>query len=175
MTSRQWRKYSVSVSLAGKKNFQRSFVYDSIPKNGNGKMGDPASLGQEYSLGNGDGITVEDAKINMAWTQFEHSKDVEARVKSTESSKLGPVSNVITRPFDIQYKTDHEEDNMVKQEVSDYKQAGAFYFQTDGPQIYAETVKNCFGHVNDNAIKLYHSKANIRNVSIWKCHIDPII
>lgn len=67
-------------------------------------MYDPASIGQEYSLGHGDGITVEeDAKINVASTRFEHSEDVEVRVKSTDGSKLGPVSNVIFRTFDIQY------------------------------------------------------------------------
>ena len=71
--------------------------------------------------------------------------------------------------------TDHEEDNRVRQEISDYKQVGAFYFQTDGPQIYAGTVKDCFWHVNDDAIKLYHSDATVQDVAIWKCHNDPVI
>ncbi|KAH7113104.1 dextranase [Dactylonectria estremocensis] len=388
---RRSRKYAVSVRLAGNGPFRNSFVYESIPRNGNGRMYDPSNPGQEYNLQDGDGITVEsDAKINMAWTQFEYSQDVQVRIKSTDHSKLGPASNVVIRPSQVKYKitspdantvvihipydasgrrisvefqddlytyrsdgqsyvdsgglevskepqnallifaspfipknlipsktssdtqvlkpgkitestiaskptlyftagiywmekdghlgkshitldpntnyvyfepgtyikgafeyttskndfyaighgvvsgenyaymantakeyvaekddrtslrifshqsvldsqtwhcigptlnappfntvdlfpknkTDHEEDNKVKQEISDYKQVGAFYFQTDGPQIYAGTVKDCFWHVNDDAIKLYHSNANIKDVTIWKCHNDPIV
>ncbi|KAH7243758.1 hypothetical protein MRS44_017116 [Fusarium solani] len=388
---RQSRKYSVSVRLTGQGKFQDSFVYESIPRNGNGKMYDPANAGQEYNLQDGDGITIEsEAKINMAWTQFEYSQDVEVRIKSTDNSELGPASNVVIRPSNIKYTitspaantvvirvpydasgrrfsvefqndlyayrsngqsyvesegllvseeprnallifaspfipkklipsktssdtqvlkpgkitestirskptlyfeagiywmekdghlgkshikldsnthyvyfepgtyikgafeyttskngfytighgvvsgenyaymantaksyvaekddrtslrifshqsvldsqtwhcvgptvnappfntvdlfpkyhTDHEEDNKVKQEISDYKQVGAFYFQTDGPQIYAGTVKDCFWHVNDDAIKLYHSNAKVQDVTVWKCHNDPVI
>lgn len=388
---RQSRKYLVSIRLAGERRFRDSFVYESIPRNGNGKMYDPADPSREYNLPDGDGITVEtDAKINMAWTQFEYSQDVEVRIKSTDNSKLGPASNVVIRPSKIKYTitspdantviirvpydasgrrfsvefqndiytyrsngqsyvnsgglavseeprnallifaspfipkglipsktssdtqvlkpgkitastigskptlyfeagiywmeedghlgkshikldpntnyvyfepgtyikgafeyttskndfytighgvvsgenyaymantakgyvaekddrtslrifshqsvldsqtwhcvgptlnappfntvdlfpkdhTDHEEDNKVRQEISDYKQVGAFYFQTDGPQIYAGTVKDCFWHVNDDAIKLYHSNSNIKDVTIWKCHNDPVI
>jgi hypothetical protein len=387
---RQSRKYDVSVSLAGKQDWQDSFVYETIPRNGNGRMYDPANPGQEYNLGDGDGITVEvDAGINMAWTQFEYTEAVEVRITSKDGSSLGPASNVVIRPTDISYTlsspdsktviikipydaagrrfsvefqndlyayrsnggsyvesggllvseeprnalvifasapipqnlvpsktssdvqilkpgrltdstiqakptlyfeagvywvekdgrlgkshikldpnthfvymepgtyikgafeyttskdfftighgvvsgenyaymantaknyvaekddrtslrifshgsvndnqkwtavgptvnaphfntvdlfprnhTPHEEDNKVLSDISDYKQVGAFYFQTDGPQIYAGTTKDCFWHVNDDAIKLYHSNAQVHDITIWKCHNDPVI
>jgi hypothetical protein len=387
---RQSRKYDVSVSLAGKQDWQDSFVYETIPRNGNGKMYDPADPDKEYSLADGDGITVEvDAGINMAWTQFEYTEDVEVLISSKDGSQLGPASNVVIRPTNIRYEisspdsntviikvpydavgrrfsvefqddlfeyrsdgtsyiesggllvskeprnalvvfasppiprnlvpsktspevqilkpgriidstikpkptlyfeagvywvekdghlgkshitldaettfvymepgtyikgafeyttsedfftighgvvsgenyaymantaksyvaekddrtslrifshdtvndgqkwtaigptvnappfntvdlfprnhTAHEEDNKVLSEISDYKQVGAFYFQTDGPQIYAGTTKDCFWHVNDDAIKLYHSDARVQDITIWKCHNDPVI
>lgn len=387
---RRARKYDVSVSLAGKDDWQDSFVYETIPRNGNGRMYDPANPGQEYNLADGDGITVETgAGINMAWTQFEYTQAVEVRITSKDGSQLGPTSNVVIRPTHISYEisspdsntviikvpydaagrrfsvefqndlfeyrsngqsyvegggllvskeprnalivfasapipkelipsktssdvqvlkpgkitdstiqakptiyfeagvywvekdgrlgkshvklnpnthfvymepgtyikgafeyttskdfftighgvvsgenyaymantaknyvavkddrtsvrifshgsvndnqkwtavgptvnappfntvdlfprnhTPHEEDNKVRADISDYKQVGAFYFQTDGPQIYAGTVKDCFWHVNDDAIKLYHSNARVQDVTIWKCHNDPVI
>ncbi|KAL3956510.1 hypothetical protein ACCO45_009356 [Purpureocillium lilacinum] len=99
---RQSRKYDVSVSVRGESKFRDSFVYETIPRNGNGKMYDPANPGQEYNLADGDGITVEeDAKINMAWTQFQYAKDVEVRITSKDGSALGPTSNVVIRPSDI--------------------------------------------------------------------------
>lgn len=387
---RRSRKYDVSVSLAGKQNWLKSFAYETIPRNGNGKMYDPANPGQEYSLADGDGITIEtDAGINMAWSQFEYTEAVDVRITSNDGSRLGPASNVVIRPTDVRYAvespdantiiikvpydsagrrfsvefqndlfeyrsnggsyvgsggllvskeprnalvifasvlipqnlipsktssevqvlkpgritdstiqakptlyfeagvywvekdgrlgkshiklnpdtyfiymepgtyikgafeyttsknfftighgvvsgenyaymantarnyiaekddrtslrifshqavndnqkwtavgptvnappfntvdlfpqnhTPHEEDNKVVSDISDYKQVGAFYFQTDGPQIYAGTTKNCFWHVNDDAIKLYHSNAKVQDIIIWKCHNDPVI
>lgn len=387
---RQSAKYDVSVSLAGKQDWRDSFVYETIPRNGNGRMYDPANPGQEYNLADGDGISVEvDAGINMAWTQFEYTEAVEVRITSKDGSSLGPTSNVVIRPTEIRYTisspdsktviikvpydaagrrfsvefqndlfayrsdgesyiqsggllvseeprnalvifasapipqslipsktcsdvqilkpgkitdstiqakptvyfeagvywvekdgrlgkshikldpnthfvymepgtyikgafeyttskdfftvghgvvsgenyaymantarnyvaekddrtslrifshgsvndnqkwtavgptvnappfntvdlfprnhTPHEEDNKVLSDISDYKQVGAFYFQTDGPQIYAGTTKDCFWHVNDDAIKLYHSNAQVRDITIWKCHNDPVI
>lgn len=385
---RQSRKYNVSVSIAAEDGFQNSFVYETIPRNGNGKMYDPADLGRQYS--DNDGISVEvDAGINMAWTQFQYAVDVQVRVSSTDGSLLGPESNVVIRPSNVEYTvtssddksividvpydprgrrfsvefqndlfeyrsdgksyissggvlvseeprnallifaspfipphmipskvsdntqvltpgsitddmigsqptlyfeagtywtenggqtgkshikldpkthyvyfepgtylkgaieyttsqnfhtighgvvsgenyaymantakgyvaekddrtslrmfshqsvadgqtwhcqgptlnappfntvdlfpknhTPHEEDNKARNDISDYKQVGAFYFQTDGPQIYAGTTRDCFWHVNDDAIKLYHSDATVQDIVIWKCHNDPVI
>ncbi|KAH6873851.1 glycoside hydrolase [Thelonectria olida] len=388
---RQSRKYNVSVSLAGQQKFRDSFVYETIPRNGNGKIYDPTNPGREYNLTDGDGITVEaGAGVNMAWTQFEYGQDVEVRVVSKDGSELGPASNVVIRPSDIKYlitspnantivihvpydarggrfsvefqndlyayrsnggsyvdeggllvseepknallifaspfitrdlipsktspgtqvlrpgkitdstigsrptlyfeagiywvekdghlgkshiklnanthyvyfeagtyikgafeyttpknhfytighgvvsgenyaymantaknyvaekddrtslrifshqsvtdnqkwhclgptlnappfntvdlfpknHTPHEEDNKIQVAISDYKQVGAFYFQTDGPQIYAGTIRDCFWHVNDDAIKLYHSNARVQRITVWKCHNDPVI
>lgn len=102
---RQSRKYNISVTIAGQNKLQDSFVYEAVPRNGNGKMFDPANPGQEYDLEDGYGITVEvDAGINMAWTQFEYAEDVEVHITSKDGSDLGPASNVIIRPSDTQYK-----------------------------------------------------------------------
>ncbi|KAI8713686.1 hypothetical protein NCS52_01213900 [Fusarium sp. LHS14.1] len=370
---RRSRKYNVFVSPAGEDKFQRSFVYESIPRNGNGKMFDPAQPGLEYNLTDGDGITVEvDAGINMAWSQFQYSRDVNVRIVSSDGSPLGPASNVVIRPVDLDlvvispsadtvdiripyrdsgirfsvefqndlytYRSDgteyvceggivvseeprnallifavispgsltqqsfsskptlyfeagiywmerdgilgkdhiklhsnthyvyfehgsyvkaafeytthranfytigngvvsgenyaymantiqdyvavkddryslrmfwhqsvmdnqiwhcvgptlnsppfntmdlhpmhhtpHEEDNKVSAHIRDYKQVGAFYFQTDGTQMYKGTVRDVFWHVNDDAIKLYHSGAQLDGLTIWKARNNAII
>lgn len=77
---------------------------------------------------------------------------------------VGPIVNA--PPFNTvdlfpRNHTAHEEDNKGLSEISDYKQVGAFYFQTDGPQICAGTTKDLFWHVNDDAIKLYHSNPRV--------------
>eukprot|EP00933_Yihiella_yeosuensis_P008666 TRINITY_DN114250_c0_g1_i1.p1 TRINITY_DN114250_c0_g1~~TRINITY_DN114250_c0_g1_i1.p1 ORF type:complete len:254 (-),score=6.17 TRINITY_DN114250_c0_g1_i1:342-1025(-) len=60
--------------------------------------------------------------------------------------------------------------------VSDYKQVGAFFFQTDGLQMYpGSIVRDVFYHVNDDALKIYSSDVTVSNVIVWKCHNDPII
>lgn len=60
--------------------------------------------------------------------------------------------------------------------VADYKQVGAWYYQTDGPQNYANSrVNHVFYHVNDDGIKAYYDNVTISNVTIWAGHNDPII
>ena len=60
--------------------------------------------------------------------------------------------------------------------ISDYKQVGAFFFQTDGPEMYPNSqIHDVFYHVNDDAIKTYHSNATLTRAIIWKCHNDPVI
>jgi hypothetical protein len=60
--------------------------------------------------------------------------------------------------------------------IWDYKQVGAFYMQTDGPQLYfGSEMHDVFLHVNDDAIKAYHSCVNVARATIWKCHNDPVI
>ncbi|KAF4449493.1 hypothetical protein F53441_7228 [Fusarium austroafricanum] len=388
---RRSRLYNISVSVAGQNDFHPSFVYESIPRNGNGKMFDPAQPQKEYDLSDGDGITIEgDAGINMAWTQFIYRQDVDVRIVTTDRSSIGPASNVVIRPTDLGFKvkspkpdtvlirvpfgksgarfsvefqddlytyrsngtgyvskggvvvseepknglivfaspplsadlipskasrdvqiikpgkmtqstfqskptiifkagvhwmekdgvlgkdhiklnpkthyvyfepgayikaafeyttknkdfhtvgygvvsgenyaymantvknytavkddryslrmfwhqsvmddqtwhcvgpalnsppfntmdlypanhTDHEEDNKVKAHIRDYKQVGAFYFQTDGTQMYNGTVTDVFWHVNDDAIKLYHSGAQLSGLTIWKARNNAII
>jgi hypothetical protein len=379
------------VSLAGREVFHPSFVYETIPRNGNGKMLDPAYPNLQYDLADGDGITIEaDEGINMAWTQFLYRSDVDVRIVSTDGSPLGPTSNVVIRPVDLGFAitspmpdtvlirvpfqesgarfsvefndnlytyrsngssyvreggvivseepkdallifaspplderlipsktsqdvqilrpgkitqdsfepkstiifeagvywmekdgmlgkdhiklhpnthyvyfepgayikaaleytttnpdfhtvgygvvsgenyaymantvkdytavkddryslrmfwhqsvtdnqtwhcvgptlnappfntmdlhplnhTPHEEDNKVKAHVRDYKQVGAFYFQTDGTQMYDGTVRDVFWHVNDDAIKLYHSGAQLHGITIWKARNNAIV
>ncbi|KZF23771.1 glycoside hydrolase family 49 protein [Xylona heveae TC161] len=68
------------------------------------------------------------------------------------------------------------EDAAISSEIIDYKQVGAFFGQTDGPELYPNsTVRNVFWHVNDDALKVYHSGASVINTTIWKCLNDPII
>lgn len=76
--------------------------------------------------------------------------------------------------------------------ISDYKQVGAWWFQTDGPEmgtwelggsnVFANgmhspgsVVQDVFYHVNDDGLKLYSSNITVRNATVWKCHNDPIL
>lgn len=64
----------------------------------------------------------------------------------------------------------------ISTDVADYKQVGAFFFQTDGPAVYPNSVvRDIFYHVNDDGIKLYYSGVSLSRATIWKCHNDPII
>ncbi|ERS97553.1 dextranase [Sporothrix schenckii ATCC 58251] len=64
----------------------------------------------------------------------------------------------------------------VSSRISNYKQVGAFFFQTDGPEIYANSiVHDVFWHVNDDALKIYYSGASVSRATIWKGHNDPVI
>ncbi|KAH7172900.1 glycoside hydrolase [Fusarium sp. MPI-SDFR-AT-0072] len=128
------RRYNVSVSIAGEDNFQHSFVYESIPRNGNGKMFDPAQPGKEYKFADGDGITIEaDEGINMAWTQFIYRKDVDVRIVTTDESSIGPASNVVIRPVDLDFTVKSPRDNMVMIRVPFQKSGARFSveFQND--------------------------------------------
>ncbi|KAF5714546.1 dextranase [Fusarium mundagurra] len=111
---RRSQRYNVSIFLAGEDDFHDSFVYESIPRNGNGKMFDPAQPGKEYDLADGDGITIEaDEGINMAWTQFIYRKDVDVRIITTDGSSIGPASNVVIRPVDLGFTVKSPNDNTV--------------------------------------------------------------
>ena len=60
--------------------------------------------------------------------------------------------------------------------ISDYKQVGAFFFQTDGPEMYpGSRVRDVFYHCNDDALKLYYCNVTIRNATVWKVRNDPVI
>jgi hypothetical protein len=64
----------------------------------------------------------------------------------------------------------------ITSEIVDYKQVGAYFFQTDGPAVYPNSVvRDIFYHVNDDGIKLYYSGVSVSRATIWKCHNDPII
>lgn len=122
---RRSRLFNVSVSAADRDQFHPSFVYESIPRNGNGKMFDPAEPGIQYDLADGDGITIEeDAGVNMAWTQFQHRMDVDIRIVTTDGSALGPASNVVIRPIDLGFTVTSPRPDMVLIRVP-FKASGA--------------------------------------------------
>lgn len=88
----------------------QSFVYETIPRNGQGNIivpGDPSSV-----TTNEDDITIEaDIWITMAWTQFLYSTDVWVKIaRNTNTTVANATSNVIVRPthLDIQVKDDDE-------------------------------------------------------------------
>lgn len=101
---RQSRQYIVQVAVADTEFFSHSFVYESIPRNGNGNVmtpGDDPNSGT-FNGADGDGISIEvDAQINMAWSQFEYSKDVD--VKITRQDGQPTDADVVIRPTSIKY------------------------------------------------------------------------
>lgn len=105
---RQSRRYLVQVAsvaggTAGK--FANSFVYEAIPRNGNGAIFSPTDPPHSGTFNgtagneNGDGITVEEPlAVTMAWSQFEHAVDVDVKILPRDGTSLGPASDVVVRP-----------------------------------------------------------------------------
>lgn len=101
---RQTHRYSVQVSVAGHNDFLDSFVYESIPRNGNGRIFAPSDAPNSNTLDSSvdDGISIEPRiGLNMAWTQFEYSQDVDLKITTIDGSSLGPQEDVIIRPTSI--------------------------------------------------------------------------
>ena len=61
-------------------------------------------------------------------------------------------------------------------EIADYKQVGAFFFQTDGPELYpGSDARGLFLHTNDDSIKTYYANVAVSNVTVWKARNGPVI
>ena len=57
--------------------------------------------------------------------------------------------------------------------VSDYKQVGAFYQQTDGLEMYpGSVVQDVFYHSNDDTIKAYYSNVAAQRIVVWKLNAE---
>lgn len=70
----------------------------------------------------------------------------------------------------------HGNSDQASVRISDYKQVGAFFMQTDGPQVYPNSVVNdVFYHANDDVIKAHYSNVLAQRLTVLKVHNDPII
>ena len=112
---RQSHKYSIQVSSSLdvlNASYYDSFVYASIPRNGNGNI---LKAGGPVSATNVDGISIEaDVNITMAWTQFVYSRDVWVKIHRLDGTKVGK-ENVIIRPVTLNYNmTDSNGDLFVR-------------------------------------------------------------
>lgn len=88
----------------------QSFVYETIPRNGQGNIvvpGDPSSVTDAD-----DSVTIEaDIFITMAWTQFLYSDDTWVKIaRATNNTSANSASNVVVRPthLDIPVTDDGE-------------------------------------------------------------------
>lgn len=64
----------------------------------------------------------------------------------------------------------------IKMRVEGFKMVGAWYWQTDGLELYTNgEMKNTFLHSNDDVLKIYHDNVNINNTVIWKSENGPVI
>lgn len=60
--------------------------------------------------------------------------------------------------------------------ASQMKQVGAWYWQTDGPELYeGSSLQHAFVHTNDDALKLYASRTSVEDVVVWKGDNGPVI
>lgn len=61
-------------------------------------------------------------------------------------------------------------------DASHYKQVGAWYWQTDGLELYpGSSLSHAFFHSNDDVIKLYHSNVSVNDVVVWKGENGPVV
>lgn len=115
---RQSRQYLVQVSVADSDEFFDSFVYEAIPRNGNGKIMKPGD--SDGSFSGDDGISIElDEGINMAWSQFEHSKDVDVKISRRDGEAVD--ENVTIRPSALTLKTEQVDGALVVRVPADSK------------------------------------------------------
>lgn len=59
--------------------------------------------------------------------------------------------------------------------VRNYQQVGAWYWQTDGLELYkGSTMRDVFIHANDDVVKLYHPDVSVKNTVVWKNENGPV-
>ncbi|MGI6879755.1 glucodextranase DOMON-like domain-containing protein [Microbacterium sp. gxy059] len=74
----------------------------------------------------------------------------------------------------------HEDDVEIpvqdfRMDVSNYKQVGSWYWQTDGIELYpGGRMSDTFFHANDDVLKMYHSDVEIDGTVIWKNENGPV-
>ncbi|KAG9253158.1 Dex49a from penicillium Minioluteum complex with isomaltose [Emericellopsis atlantica] len=106
---RQSHVYDIQVASASSPDrFFDSFVYESIPRNGNGKICKPDDLTSLCDVD--DQIEIEvDIGVDMAWTQYLSTEDTIVRVTRREG---GPVeaSEVVIRPTTLDFDVEVDGD-----------------------------------------------------------------
>ncbi|KAI9744672.1 MAG: hypothetical protein M1818_002201 [Claussenomyces sp. TS43310] len=110
---RQSHMYSVQVATAGNASdevYYNSFVYETIPRNGNGNIGipnDPSSVSTDD-----DGITIESTiDMTMAWTSFLYSEDVSIMISRLDGTNV-TASDVVIRPSTLDFEVSDFDGNI---------------------------------------------------------------
>ncbi len=100
---RQSHMYTVQVATASSStDFYDSFVYESIPRNGNGNICNPTT--PEVLCNQDDQISIEpDIGADMAWTQYLSTSDSVVKIERTDNGSVDP-ANVIIRPTNLGFK-----------------------------------------------------------------------
>ncbi|KAF5009132.1 hypothetical protein FDECE_4622 [Fusarium decemcellulare] len=98
---RQSHLYNVQVAASSASSkFYDSFVYESIPRNGNGPLCKPGTTDTSCS---DDQITIEpDIGVDMAWTQYLASEETIVRITRTDGGSVD-TSNVKIRPTNLKF------------------------------------------------------------------------
>ncbi len=99
---RQSHLYSVQVASAGSDEFHDSFVYETIPRNGNGNICTPGDLSSVCNVD--DQISIEPAiGVTMAWTQFLHGSDAVVKITRSDGKSVA-ADNVVIRPTNLDFE-----------------------------------------------------------------------
>ncbi|KAI5456065.1 glycoside hydrolase [Mariannaea sp. PMI_226] len=100
---RQSHLYNVQVAAASAPtSFYDSFVYESIPRNGNGPICKPGDLTSICDVD--DQINIEpDIGVDMSWTQYLTSQDTIVRITRKDGGSVD-ASNVEIRPQTLGFK-----------------------------------------------------------------------
>lgn len=105
---RQSHVYSIQIATASlSSQFYDSFVYESIPRNGNGPICKPDDLTSICDVD--DQISIEtDIGADMAWTQYLTSADTIVRVTRHDGGSV-EAGNVVIRPTTLRFDVQTEE------------------------------------------------------------------
>ncbi|KAK9369487.1 dextranase [Lipomyces kononenkoae] len=167
---RQSHRYAVQISKAGQNKFYDSFVYETIPRNGNGRIYSPLDPPNSNTLNStvDDGISIESSiGLNMAWTQFEYSEDVDVKIIAIDGSCLAlSPANVVIRPVSVSYAVSKTNDGGIVIQVPADKNGRKFSvefdsdlytFRSDGNEYVTSGGGNVVGVEPTNALVIFAS------------------
>ncbi|KAI4724371.1 glycoside hydrolase [Aureobasidium sp. EXF-10728] len=98
---RQSHLYSIQVTNSVDQTYYDTFVYQTIPRNGQGNILIPDDLTSTTTAS--DGITIEETiGMTMSWTSFLYSEDVWVKVHRLDGFSIGSDSFVI-RPTNVEF------------------------------------------------------------------------
>lgn len=98
---RQSHLYTIQVTNADDQIYYDSFVYETIPRNGQGNILDPTDPSSTTDAG--DGITIEaEIGMTMSWSSFLYSEDVWVKVHRLDGFQI-QADSVIIRPTNLGY------------------------------------------------------------------------
>ncbi|KAM0469472.1 hypothetical protein ACHAPX_010493 [Trichoderma viride] len=108
---RQSHLFNIQVATSPASTFYNSFVYESIPRNGNGQICIPGDLSSYCNID--DQITIEPSiGVTMSWSQYVTSEDSVIRVSRTDSGSTAP-DNVVIRPTTLGFNLESDGDSLL--------------------------------------------------------------
>lgn len=121
--------YDVSVTPArGRPTAYPSFVYMSVPRSGNGKIGYSEQDGAEFAA---------DAGYTMSWSSFEYAEDVWVNVRLTTGQTITSARQVTVRPTDLGLKTRLIDGSTIAVKVPYRRDGFRFSVEFDPQQVTA--------------------------------------
>ncbi|KAL1591357.1 hypothetical protein SLS60_012056 [Paraconiothyrium brasiliense] len=109
---RQSHVYSVQIASASTPtDFYDSFVYESIPRNGNGNICDPTKPSVTCNVD--DQITIEgDIGADMAWTQYLANGGSIIKITRSDQGSVN-TSDVVIRPQTLEFSMQSSNDSLL--------------------------------------------------------------